>query len=227
MLNLHYDSIHSAAKEVCAAYRKHYPGTLWLIPYNRHSCEGSNTWWLSPSNAKTAFQHGKLFLSATPRFAPAGRIVSGLHVEKGYEVQHPDKAYIMSRKWCWHRFAEDLDGRFEGAVRNASEIVGKEIEIRIETPSDFIVYSIRGRKLTTMNASLVTPLLQGLRLPNTLSDLKTGLRKAAPSAAWFWFDIFVYTDFGNVCPGPDNSAECSAMLSEFSWWVGEEQPSDG
>ena len=91
------------------------------FPYNRRT-QYSDLYWLSSSTDNPNYAHAKIAVS---RSTEQNLFNVGLHIERGYNDEWPNKREIMTNFWDWHLLRPKItDGTFTFLLKKVQKLTG-------------------------------------------------------------------------------------------------------
>lgn len=218
-LRIQYPNARQAAYAVHDELQEQGWEPLSARPWNMYDPDHT-FWWLVPSTDFPAYKYGKLFFC--PKRAPAGHLLCGLHVEKGFggivEAAYPftrGRRLIIQNDWTWFDFLADFDSdRLRSAIALVSHRTTAPVILRLEAgvvqePEQFdiweqdrnlkwkpdtVIFESSGSTIEAKACEAPASLL--IDLANCHSfDRLTKFIHALPNADWIWLDIFMGTMF--------------------------------
>ncbi|EAQ77762.1 hypothetical protein [Blastopirellula marina] len=221
-MNLPFASPHEVAKQL----KQHYFPRLHVLPYNRFRVADSTHWWLAPTGAKAAFQHGKLMLTQIDVLVKSGELFCGWNVEKG--LLHPGSwqaSNVMDSSWYWHSFLTFTGSELEEMIADAREATDKDLQIYVaatipgQSPAA-VVLNVDGSRLKPAAYEASDGILIEVARSGTLNELMAALRNLNGTAtAWHWMDVVIGQTFTLDKTGADQTPKCAKFLRAFMPWV--------
>ncbi len=205
---------------------KHFPG-LHVLPYNRFDVDNSRHWWLSPTNDKQAFRHGKAIFT-TDDWVPSGDVFVGYNVEKGLgSSDRSTDPNLMQSDWFWHEFLDRANTPFCSLIEEASKACERPLQLYLQTGplvpnSDWarVLFDVSGSNLTPVDYNRGDGQVADVASSTDFGQLADSLRAyASGSSDWYWLDVVAGASFTLDPSGVDDTTACAAMLRPFQRWM--------
>ncbi len=219
---------YETVQDAIASLRKIYFPRFHVLPYNRFDVEHSPHWWLSPTQERAAFRHGKAMFTTSEEWVDPGHVFVGLNVEKGVLQAGDWRANeVMDKSWFWHRFVTLANKPLVTAIEQACEAIDSNLQIYVDcgvlgggSRFEWLLFDVESHCLRPKWYERRDGLLSRLAASTDFGGFSDALRALDGSpTAWHWIDVLVGTSFTLNASGPDNTGKCADMLHPFRPWM--------